>query len=251
MTAEDILKDGLKAMGIEPDRAQVGAFMLYLAELKKWGRAYSLTSLKADRDIVIKHFLDSALFLKALSADVRSVADVGSGAGFPGLPVKVLRPALEVHLIEPSQKKAAFLRNVIRRLGLKGITVVERRVEAVEGLVVDAALTRALFKAGDFAERAGHIVKEGGVFILSKGPRAGEELEGLGPECETRELALPLSGLKRTFIVIKKAAGRPAKKEREARPGAPQRTACVNPECRLRRAGCTGFPGCPGFMGRG
>jgi 16S rRNA (guanine527-N7)-methyltransferase len=254
---EDLLAEGLRALDLRPTKKRIDAFMRYLRELKKWNRVYSLTSLRTDRDIVIKHFLDSSLYLKAFDEPPRSLADVGSGAGFPGVPVKILRPKIEVYLIEPSGKKAAFLRNVIRRLGLKGITVIEKRVEDVWGIEVDAAVTRALYRAGDFLRRAGHIVGDGGVLVLSKGPKAGEELEGLDLECGLRKFALPHTGIKRNLIIVKadeeKSEGGPypkaEKRSRKIKP--PARGICVNFECKLRRAGCFGFEGCPGYMSRG
>jgi 16S rRNA (guanine527-N7)-methyltransferase len=265
---EELLSEGLKALGHKPTKGRIKAFMQYLAEMKKWNRAYSLTSLKSDRDIIIKHFLDSALYLSAFDRAPGSLADVGSGAGLPGVPVKILSPRTEVFLIEPSRKKTAFLRNVARRLGLKGVTVIEKRVEDVKDLKVEAAVTRALYTAGDFIRRAGHIVSDGGVFVLSKGPKGGKELEGMDLEYVLRKASLPLTGIKRNLIIIKagKTSGRRRNKrpERESEPvdetrarrnkktATPQaKGICVNFECRLRKAGCFGFEGCPGYKARG
>ena len=110
MNPLELLKDGLRKLGISAGEEAIGAFLLYLEELKKWNRAHNLTSITDDREIVIKHFLDSALFLEAVHGRGRRIADVGSGAGFPGIPLKILRPDLEISLIEPSGKKCAFLR---------------------------------------------------------------------------------------------------------------------------------------------
>ena len=199
---EALLKDGLRELGIEElSEERTRAFMTYLAELKKWNKAYSLTSLKTDEDIVIKHFLDSCLYLKALPCGRGStpgqpldIADVGSGAGFPGLPLKIIRPELRISLIEPSRKKAAFLRHMIRTLGLEDIEVVEKRVEDLSGVLFDAALTRALFSARDFLAKTAHIVKPGGLIILSKGPKFEDELSGLN-DYKVIEVKLPSGGL--------------------------------------------------------
>lgn len=249
-----ILRDGLKALGFAPSKALLDAFGTYASELRRWSRAYSLTSLKTDSDIAIKHFLDSCLYLVALEGTSGvlpkkgrrplSLADVGSGAGFPGIPIKLLRPDFEVHLIEPSRKKSAFLRHMIRTLSLEGITVIEKPVEEVGDVVVDVAVTRALFKAGDFVKKAGRLVGAGGLFILSKGPRVGEELRGTALDYELKVLPLPGSDAMRHFVVIRKGGLRTPLKSAGM-------SVCANSECRLRRAGCRGFEACPGFKGKG
>jgi 16S rRNA (guanine527-N7)-methyltransferase len=198
---EEILRTGAGRLGLTLYEEHGEAFSLYLAELKKWNRAYSLTSLRTDEDIVIKHFLDSFLYMTVLPHDIRSLADVGSGAGFPGLPLKILMPHARLFLIEPSGKKAAFLRNIIRKLGLSDIEVLETRVEDVRDIAVDAAVTRALFRAHEFMKKASHVVRKGGILVMNKGPRVEAELAGL-ESFEVREVALPLTNIKRNIVII-------------------------------------------------
>lgn len=204
MKPDKLLIEGLRGLGIELSGEQCEMFMSYLGELKRWNRAYSLTALRTNEDIVVKHFLDSCAYLKALPTDIRSVGDVGSGAGFPGLPIKIMRTDVRVYLIESVSKKCSFLRHMKRTLKLEGLEIIESRVEDVEGVSVDAAVTRALFKADEFVRRAGHIVREGGIFILSKGPKAGDELEGLGLDCNIIAVTLPVSGAIRNLVTIRK-----------------------------------------------
>lgn len=201
----ELLLRGLESLGVCPNREQTGSFMAYLDELKRWNRAYSLTGLKTDEEIIVKHFLDSCLYLEVLGPSISSLADVGSGAGFPGIPVKIMMPEAEVCLIEPSRKKSAFLRHIIRTLGLKGVTVTEERIEGVKGMEVDAALTRALFRVEDFVRKAAHIVRENGLFVLSKGPKVREELKGSDLRYDLRVMPLPLSDIKRYFVIIRKS----------------------------------------------
>jgi len=204
LQASELLLKGLGALGLDLTGVQADAFGTYLHELKRWSGAYGLTSLKTDEDIIVKHFIDSCLYFKALPAGIGSVADVGSGAGLPGLPLKIMRPELRVFLIEASQKKSAFLRHMLRVLGLEGIECIESRVEDVAGIEVDAALTRALFSVGDFIKKAGHIVRPGGLFVLSKGPKAAEELLEAAFEYETMETGLPMTDITRTLVVVRK-----------------------------------------------
>ena len=82
-TADELLINGLKILDISFTKTQITAFLTYLAELKKWNRAYNLTAIKTDKEIIVKHFLDSLLFGKVMPPDIQSIADIGSGAGFP------------------------------------------------------------------------------------------------------------------------------------------------------------------------
>ena len=205
MEIKELLSNGLIELGFPHSEQQIKAFITYLSELKKWNRVYNLTGIRKDEDIIVKHFLDSLLYLKAMPAGKIEVADIGSGAGFPGIPIKIVRPEIEMHLIEPSEKKSAFLRNIISQLDLKKIEVIEKRVEDTRGLLaVDVALTRALFHIKDFVRKASPIVRKGGTLILSKGPKVRKELETLkDTKYHLLTVALPLSEIKRHFVVVK------------------------------------------------
>ena len=250
---ELLLKKGLSELSIAYDQKQVSAFMTYLNELKKWNRAYNLTSLKTDKDIVIKHFLDSLLYIKALPEGEVSVLDVGSGAGFPVVPLKIMRPEIAVYLLEPSRKKATFLKHIITTLGLVNIDVIEQRVENIKDLNVDIAVTRALFDITEFHRRVSPLVRQGGRLILSKGPKVREELRATqGIPHELLTFTLPQTSIKRFIVVIKKETSKtPGSSGQNARNllhGTPTPSPlCVNAECRLRKSGCSGFEGCPGF----
>jgi 16S rRNA (guanine527-N7)-methyltransferase len=199
----EILRQGLDTLGLPSDEGTIAQFMTYLAELKKWNRAYSITALRDDMDVVVSHFLDSALYMAGLDESVRSVADIGSGGGFPGVPMRILRPELEVYLIEPNRKKASFLRSLLGRLGLRDVRVHESRMEQLSGITVDAVVTRALFSVHELYEGASGIVGEGGRLILSKGPKYEEELRELEIEYEVLDIALPFSDAVRHIIILK------------------------------------------------
>lgn len=205
---DELLRDGLIELGFPASDDQIKAFMTYLSELKKWNKAYNLTGLKKDEDIIIKHFLDSLLYLKAIPDGEIRAADVGSGAGFPGIPIKIMRPEIEMYLIEPSRKKFAFLNHIIRKLELKRIEVIEKSIEEIKinqelPSLVDIAVTRALFSIKDFFNKASRIVRQGGVLILNKGPKVKEEVIKLGNiKYEILNLSLPLSDMKRNIVVV-------------------------------------------------
>jgi 16S rRNA (guanine527-N7)-methyltransferase len=204
----EVLKKGIIELGLTPSKEQINAFITYLSELKRWNKAYNLTGLKKDEDIIIKHFLDSLLYLKAIPNGEIRIADIGSGAGFPGVPIKILRPEIEMFLIEPSRKKSAFLNHIIRQLKLKRTNVIEKRIEEIKvnrelPFLVDVAATRALFSIKDFIKKAKPIVKEGGILILNKGPKVQEELKVLKDmKYEILTLRLPMSDINRHIVTI-------------------------------------------------
>lgn len=161
------------------------AFSLYLESLRKWSRTYNLTAIKDDRGIVVKHFIDSLTYVKALPDDAITLADIGTGAGFPGVPIKIVRPDLAVYLIEPSRKKVSFLRNLIKELSMRDISVLRCRVEEYPCDQVDApeqfdvVATRALYKIDDFVKKVSQLCKSDGIMVISKGPSAEQEIKNV------------------------------------------------------------------------
>jgi len=203
-TEQELLSKGLSELGIIAQTDTIVRFMTYLSELKKWNRAYNLTAIKNDRDIIIKHFLDSLLFLKAFPEDIGNVCDVGSGAGFPGIPIAIVRPDISITLIEPSRKKCAFLRNITKAINLNNVSVLEGRVEDITDYDFNIAMTRALFSINDFIKKTKHVVKKNGCLILSKGPKLQDELEKMPPGAHFEHITatLPLTSLQRHLIKI-------------------------------------------------
>jgi len=203
-TEQKLLSKGLLELGISVQADTVATFLSYLFELKKWNRAYNLTALKNDRDIIIKHFLDSLLFLKAFPQDSGNVCDVGSGAGFPGIPIAIVRPDISITLIEPSRKKCAFLRNIKKVINLNNVAVLDARVEDIKDANYYIAVTRALFSIDEFIKKTKHIVKKNGCFIVSKGPKFQDELEKMPSSAHIEHITatLPLTSLQRHLIKV-------------------------------------------------
>ena len=202
---DELLKQGLEELSLPPFEEYLISFKTYLFELKKWNRVHNLTGIKEDADIITKHFLDSLLYMKGMPQGALKVADIGSGAGFPGIPIKIIRPEIEMYLIESSVKKTLFLRHIINLLKIKNIVVIEERVENIkESFIVDVAITRALFTIDDFIRKASHIVKDGGILIHSKGPKIREELKKLkDTNYEIIPCNLPLAHIKRYIVTVK------------------------------------------------
>jgi len=201
---DELLRKGIAELGFQYTEKQINLFLTYLEELKKWNKAYNLTAIKTDKEIIIKHFLDSLLFSKVMPPDTQSVADIGSGAGFPGIPIKIINPGLKMFLVEPVQKKALFLRHICTKLNLEDTEVIDKRIEDTKGLKVDAAVTRALFSIKDFIDKAGIILKKNGILVLSKGPKLDEELKKIRPEqFVLKDLQLPYLNITRHLVIVR------------------------------------------------
>lgn len=202
---DKLLYEGLEELYIPPLKEYVTSFKTYLFELNRWNRVHNLTGHKKDEDIIIKNFLDSLLYMKVIPAEALKVADIGSGAGFPGIPIKIVHPEIQMYLIESSVKKSLFLRHITNLLHLQKVVVIEERVEDIKGLSpVDICVTRALFTIEDFIRRASHIVKEGGILIHSKGPKVKEELHKLKDiKYKIIPCTLPLTQIKRYIVAVK------------------------------------------------
>lgn len=211
MNAEILFKKGLHELGIFCSEKQVSAFMTYLGELKKWNRTYNLTALKTDEDVIIKHFLDSLLFIKALPEGALIIADAGTGAGFPGIPVKIVRPEINLTLVESSRKKTAFLRHIVRALKLSNTSVLEQRFEKLGKEyenTFDAVVSRATFSIKEFLGIACPYVRNEGRLILNKGPKAADELMDLdktpyaGVVRDILKFKLPIIRAERNLVVL-------------------------------------------------
>ena len=179
--AADLMEGGLR-LGIPLSPHTVARLVLYLQELIRWNTKVNLTGLTAERAIISKNFLDSLAALKLITPDPglirpgpgRRVLDVGTGAGFPGLALKLQDPDLAVTLLEPSKKKAAFLHHMIGLLGLTGVTVLIQRLEQLTGPEhegrYDLVTTRAIRPELILAETPRLLAPGGQVLLFRTNP---------------------------------------------------------------------------------
>jgi 16S rRNA (guanine527-N7)-methyltransferase len=212
----DLLSQGIAALGLELSPNVLEQLQIYLEELKLWNAKTNLTGLKTDRDIVIKHFLDSLAVLPFLDG-VASVVDLGSGGGFPGLVLKLARPQLALTLVEARERKAAFLEYLVARFTLTGVVVSQTHLTPHLAHKwepkVAAVVSRAAFIMPRLLELAAPLLAPGGVVLALKGVHlALGELEaagsaaqflGLGP-LEQHRYALPVSGEPRLLVLARK-----------------------------------------------
>jgi len=209
----ELLQEGAAALGLDLPPATVEQFDFYLTQLKLWNARVNLTGLKTDRDMVVKHFLDSLAVLRFLGQS-RSLADLGSGPGFPGLVLKLARPELKLTLVEAREKKAAFLEYLVSCLKLRDVEVVQTHLTVEQarewGPRFEAVVSRATFILLRFMEVATPLLVPGGLTLALKGPHlAGGELEaattasqlmGLTPPL-THYYRLPLDGESRLAVL--------------------------------------------------
>ena len=171
------LEGGLRALGL--DAALAPPLLGYLALLVRWNRTYNLTAVRDPRQMVTRHLLDSLALAPHLDG-VSSLADLGTGAGLPGIPLAIARPALRVALVESNGKKARFLRQAVRSLGLENAAVHECRAEALElPGQFDAITARALATLADIVAVGGHLLRPGGRLLALKGARPDAEIAAL------------------------------------------------------------------------
>ena len=174
-----LLQEGAAQVGVPLRDEQVKCFTAYLKELNQWRRRINLSSRKDDQEIIVKDFIDSLTIVKYLPLN-SSVMDLGSGAGFPGIPVKIVRPDLTLLLLEATRKKVFFLKDVQRVLGLSGIEIrwsgEGRGVEDLSG-VFDFVASRAFGFLLKFASEGTVFLKRGGILLAMKGKKGREELE--------------------------------------------------------------------------
>jgi 16S rRNA (guanine527-N7)-methyltransferase len=205
------LKDGARVLGVGLGDNQVALFLTYLEELKKWNRKVNLTKITTDSGIIARHFLDSLTVCRHLKGSKR-LLDMGSGAGFPGIPVKIAMPQVEVTMMDSVEKKVHFLRHIIRRLGLKGAVAVKARAEEIgvlEGLKgsFDCVVSRALSGLEDFFRLAMPYLSKGGIVIAMKGPVTGKlkhELQAVkGYNPEVHQVAAPFSGRSASLVILR------------------------------------------------
>ena len=171
------LAAGLDALGLPA--ALATPLLAYLALLQRWNATYNLTAIRDPRDMVAKHLLDS-LAMQPFVRELRTLADLGTGPGLPGIPLAIATPALQVTLVESNGKKARFLREAARQLGLGNVQVAESRIEAFRpGTHFDAITARALATLPLILELGGHLPGPGGRLLAMKGVVPDEEIATL------------------------------------------------------------------------
>ncbi|HAE85402.1 MAG TPA: 16S rRNA (guanine(527)-N(7))-methyltransferase RsmG [Anaerolineaceae bacterium] len=212
-------------LGLQLTTEQLAAFERYKHELIEWNSRFNLTAIRDESGIEIKHFLDSLTCILAFepSSPPRSLIDVGTGAGFPGIPLKLIYPHMRLTLVESIQKKAGFCQHVVETLGLRQVTVLAQRAEDVgqdpqHREAYDVATGRAVAPMPTLVEYLLPLVRIGGMVIMQKGENAPAETQQsekviarLGGQLrKIMPIALPAVVEDRYLVVLDKVAQTPA-----------------------------------------
>ena len=217
-----------KKIDVILDEEQIQKFYKYMELLLEWNEKINLTAIVEPRDVILKHFVDSLTICKELQKN-KTLADIGTGAGFPGIPVKILRPDLDITLIDSLNKRVNFLTMVIEALKLEKIIALHGRIEDFGKNKkyrekFDYVTSRAVANLSTLSEYMIPLVKIGGKCICMKGSNIDEELKNaekaiktLGGKIEKVDtFLLPDTDMGRNIILIKKEKATPNKYPRKA-----------------------------------
>lgn len=226
---DQFVKD-LTALGITLSDKQIEQFIQYYEMLVEWNQVMNLTAITEYDDVMKKHFVDSVSLIKAYDVTKpATVIDVGTGAGFPGLALKIAYPNLQVTLLDSLNKRINFLNAVIEKLGLTGVETVHGRAEDFAKPdklreKFDLCVSRAVANLSTLSEYCLPFVKQGGLFISYKSEKISEEMAAAknaifilgGKVVDQVEFTLPDSDIYRNLFVIKKERVTPKKYPRKA-----------------------------------
>ena len=222
MIDTDLLRKYALTFNIDITQRELDQFSLYATILLDWNQKMNLTAITEPEDIVIKHFLDSLMLLPLLEKENTSLIDIGSGAGFPGIPLKIMRPSLNLTLLDSQEKKVDFLKFLSQSLDQKNLCI-HGRAEALSREnafreAFDYAVARAVASLNILCELSLPFIKQGGFFLACKGPGLEAEMTGIkealaklgGNIVDRLFINLPNENT-RSIAVIKKISQTPAK----------------------------------------
>lgn len=230
MSREELLKSGAASIGVTLNEKQITQFIKYYEILVEWNSFMNLTGITEYEEVVQKHFVDSLALCKSIDiSKVNNLIDIGTGAGFPGVPLKIAYPHLKVTLLDSLQKRIKFLNEVVSQLELEGVETIHGRAEdfakpSMKRETYDVCVSRAVANLASLSEYCLPYVNLGGYFIPYKSGKVEEELEEskkavflLGGKIEEEvKFSLPDSDISRSLIKIKKVSATPKKYPRKS-----------------------------------
>jgi 16S rRNA (guanine527-N7)-methyltransferase len=213
----DLLRQGLQEWGIQLDETTLLKFRQYYSLILEWNNRFNITAITEEKELIIKHFMDSLSAATSVNFQDQSVIDIGTGAGFPGIPLGLLFKNLRITFVDSSAKKTQFVETACKALGLTQYHVITDNIENIsreeehrEGY--DLVVTRAVSELRTLIEYSLPLLKVSGCLIAYKGPNSQQEVENSknaltelnGAIKECHEMNLPFSDYKRTILIVEK-----------------------------------------------
>lgn len=229
MKTDARLLAGLSELGIPYTEQMLEQLQTYYEMMVEKNKVMNLTAVTEKDEVITKHFLDSLCFAKVYLPKRKEgfsprIIDIGTGAGFPGIPLKIFFPEIQIVLLDSLQKRINFLQDVVSKLGLEGISCIHGRAEELSGKSeyreeFDYAVSRAVARLASLSELCIPFVKQGGQFLAYKSEGATEEIEEAGEALSTLgckkvdilSYTIPESDLPRKLVVATKTTATPAK----------------------------------------
>lgn len=229
-SGRELLVEGLKELEIEFSEKQISQFIYYYEMLIEKNKVMNLTAITEFDEVIVKHFIDSLLVVKNFNLNnIESMIDVGTGAGFPGIPMKIMFPHIRIVLLDSLNKRLKFLNEVIQELELGDISTIHGRAEDIAKNTeyreqFDLCVSRAVANLSTLSEYCIPFVKESGMFISYKSSTSDEEIDSakkaisiLGGSIISKQIIkLPFTDVDRVFVNIKKEKKTPNKFPRKA-----------------------------------
>lgn len=209
------LRAGIAELGLQPGAQTCERLLDYIGLLQRWNAVYNLTAVRDPQDMIARHLLDSLAIATFVHGD--HLADLGTGAGLPGIPLAIVAPARRHVLVDSNGKKTRFLHEVVRALALPNVRVEQTRVERLQG-EFDCVTSRAFASLADMLELGGHLLAADGRWLAMKGDVDAEEMAALpaGFRIEAvQPLRIPDLDAARHLVIVRRD-GAPTPSERQA-----------------------------------
>jgi 16S rRNA (guanine527-N7)-methyltransferase len=213
----ELLVQAASLMGVSLGEKQLDLFKGYYQEIMRWNEKINLMSRSSAEDTLLKNFIDSLTAIQFLPERESRVMDMGSGGGFPGIPLKIACPVLQVSLLEASRKKASFLKHILRTLQLAEISVIHERAENLQSQEscrnsFDTVISKAAFKLPQLLTLGAAFLRPGGILMAMKGADISGELAEAQPAAaaagllltSSHSLTLPVTGDRRQILIYAK-----------------------------------------------
>lgn len=206
---QDIIKDGARSLNVYPEEGALTVFSLHATELIRWNRKMNLTAITDPLEVAIKHFVDSIALVPYLP-ETGKILDLGSGGGFPGLPLKIVRPSLDLTMVDASRKRVSFLKNFIRLSGISNVNAIHARGEELcraNGFshAFDFVVSRAFTSLNKFVAMAEPFIKKNGCILAMKGKVDNVETDAVLDEkwqVQTMSYQLPFGDHERSIVIV-------------------------------------------------